>query len=450
MSAIRAILFTILITCGLSGLNPVTGQIKTSVTYSNPWLAKAKQVNEDRKRFKKEWKQQKKKGKEEYHGARDAIAGSIPLNVFNYDSVPAEDLIAISTLRRAKITYLDLVDSLLNDAETNEVDHYLSIQLYGEKIDSCQLVLDAYSNKYLGSPAATLKLPDSLSARALAFDSTLLARARRDSLIQIRIEGYINSYARSIDEFNQLSMQESQLSQVQQKLQFYELNTNKYRDSKDLKSHLENVSKQELLQRNEKLNEAHQKMAEQKRKYLTLPSSADLEQGVKHSSLEHLPFWERFKIGGNLRVSVNRQVDIDFSPSVAYMLNKKWSVGSEFVIRSQFREGKRWYKSFGSDTYGGRVFVDYSVIKNFFAHAEYEQIYKPELLSVSENPTKIVVPGALAGVGKTFDLSKNVKGKVILQYNFIYDETRAVYPGPWVVRFGFEINRNSKNEIKKD
>ncbi len=447
MIEIRAILFTILITCGLSGLNPVVGQIKTSVTYSNPWLSKAKQVNEDRKRFKKEWKAQKKKGKEEYHGARDAIAGSIPLNSFPYDSVPAEDLIAIAALKQAKRTYLDIVDSLLLDTQRQEIDHFESIQLYGDKIDSCQLALDAYSNKYLGHPSTLLNLPDSFPNPTLSLDSSLLAKNRRDSLIHVRIESYINSYARSTDEINQLSMQESQLSQIRQKMQFYELNSNKYRDSKDLKSHLENVSKQELLQRNEKLNEAHQKMAEQKRKYLTLPSSADLQQGVKHTSLEHLTFWERFKVGGNLRVSVARSLEIDFSPSVAYMLNKKWSVGSEFVIRSQFREGKRWYKSFGSDTYGGRVFVDYSVIKNFFAHAECEQIYKPALPNASEDLTKIVVPGALAGVGKTFDLSKNVKGKIILQYNFIYDETKAAYPGPWVVRFGFDVQRSKgKND----
>jgi len=144
-------------------------------------------------------------------------------------------------------------------------------------------------------------------------------------------------------------------------------------------------------------------------------------------------------------VSQREFLEIDFSPSIAYLVNKKWAIGTEFVFRGEFGNGRRWYRSFDSDTYGGRIFTDYSVYKSFFVHAEFENLYtirKPIGSEVAS--TTISVPGAMAGLGKTFGLGKNVTGKILIQYNFIHDETKALYASPWVVRFGFDLKKLKK------
>ncbi len=420
-------------------------QIKTSVSYSNPWLNKAKELNKVRKDLKKTSLDILLKTAR-YHSARDSLSDLLSPLTENLADIPVDDLVIIARLTESKAKYQQTVDSLLRESDAFDADHDESISLYEDLIDSCQVVLDLYTKSYLGDPLAKIDVPfDSSTIAQSSFDSTFLNQSKRDSILQNQLSSYLELYARSVDEVNEVFQQENSFLQEQQKLISYEADFNKYRDTKNLKSNLEKLSQSELIENNETLSKAHKQIAKNKRKYLSLPSSAHLEQGTKHTSLDHLTFWERFKIGGNLRISQRKYFDIDFSPSIAYMFNTKWSVGSEFVIRSQFGGNRRWYRSFSSDTYGGRLFADYFVIKSFFAHAEYERIYKPALPGTSEKPDRMVVPGAFAGVGKTFDLGKQVKGRVIVQYNFIYDQDRAAYPGPWVVRFGFEVSNRQKN-----
>ncbi len=423
-------------------------QIKTSVSYSNPWVEKIKEVKKIQKEYKHAAKE-KLGSAEEYHAARDDIEDSFSKISEHLDDIPIDDLVTISELTRSKSEYQSIVDSLLAEANDSGIDNETSIQFYNEKIDSCQTLINAYSNSYLGIESLNSEIRyDSITIPPLLIDSTLTHSTNRDSLLQNQLSNHLESYAKSLHEVDELKQQESTFIAEQKKLESYQKDFNKYREGKNLKSSLEKLSASDLVEKNKTIHKAHQQLEKNKRKYLTLPSSAHLKQGVKKTSLENLSFWERIKLGGNLRVSqISKSLDIDFSPSIAFMINKKLSTGTEFVIRSQFREDKRWYKSFGSDTYGGRLFADYFVINSFFAHAEYEQIFKPTIPQL-ETPNRQMVPGVLAGIGRTFDLGKKVKGKIIVQYNFIYDETRAVYPGPWVVRFGLEINNEMSSDKK--
>ncbi|MEP4094041.1 hypothetical protein, partial [Reichenbachiella sp.] len=52
--------------------------------------------------------------------------------------------------------------------------------------------------------------------------------------------------------------------------------------------------------------------------------------------------------------------------------------------------------------------------------------------------------GLMAGVGKTFSLTGNLLGNLLLQYNFTYDDTSQIYSSPWVLRLGFEIQNLEK------
>jgi hypothetical protein len=43
---------------------------------------------------------------------------------------------------------------------------------------------------------------------------------------------------------------------------------------------------------------------------------------------------------------------------------------------------------------------------------------------------------------KVQTMNKNVNGKILIQYNFIYDGTKELYASPWVIRFGFEVKKS--------
>ena len=443
------------------------GQVKTSITFSNPWVNKAKALNKTRKEYKKYCRDSLKRLKklDKYYKHRfDSIANTISQQVERKITIAPADIQTLNTLKKQRRLYQqkkDAASALLNDATLQEK--------YQHKEDSIKHLIGKLSEKYGGIPLSKFKKykaqhSDSLllaygkgylkdhhfsveqldSLSSLFPDSIKYTNLMSDSLLLQQLTSRLESYVYTIDGMGQLQSQQQRILAEQNKLNAYKADFNRYRDKKNLKSKLQKLSQSEAIAKNKILNKAHKSLSAYKKKYLTLPSLNHLEGGIKRSSLKGKTFWERIKVGGNLRVSQQKYINIDFAPSLAYLINRKWAIGSELVFRGQFGKTRQWHSIFDSDTYGFRVFSDYSLYKSFFVHAEFEKMHTTTVDKQSERKTTQYVPGAMIGMGKTFALGKNVKGKVLLQYNFIHDKTKQLYASPWVVRFGFEINKKPK------
>lgn len=424
-------------------------QVKTSVTFSNPWVNKVKQVNEDSKAYRKYIRDSLRNYRklEKFHKHRlDSIVRFISVEAKNRVPVSPADLATLHKLKKLQKAYKSKRDSI-NSLSSEEASKDLQRQ-YSQKSDSIRLLINELTIEYAGFSTDKIKGYDSLvNINHLPLDSIKDYRATQDSVLLNQLTGHLEDYAYSLADMNVLQKEEQSMFAEQARLDAYKADFNRYSDKKNLKRNLQKLSKSQLTSKNETLNSAHKTLSTYKKKYLTLPSTQHLEGGTKRTSLEGKSFWERIKVGGNLRINQrDKVVNIDFAPSIAYLANKKWAIGTEFVYRGEFGNGQQWYTAFDSETYGGRIFTDYTVYKSFFAHAEFENLYTIRKPRGTETAIKELVPGAMAGLGKTFGLGKNVNGKILIQYNFIHDETKELYDSPWVMRFGFEVKKLKKTQ----
>lgn len=462
MARVFVFLLVVLFGC-LCSVGECCGQIKTSVTFSNPWVNQVKKVNEDRKEYKKyvnDSLKNLKKLSKYYKHRFDSLAETLSEQSKNYTFISPTDLATLGKLKKLEAEYRDQKDSLSSiHKDSLAVDYSALEEMYAQRQGSIRTEINKLTEKHGGvsfnqiTPYKNMNL-DSLgryqtgmdSIPDISIDSLKYYSTMRDSMLMVQMTEYVEDYAYSIAGIDELQMEQQRMLAEQDRLDAYKADFNRYRDKKNLKNNLQKLSRSELLSKNKTLNNAHRTLSTYKRKYLSLPSSSNLEGGVKRTSLENKTFWERIKVGGNLRISQREYLDIDFAPSIAYLANTKWSIGTEFVFRGEFGNGRKWHSLFDSDTYGGRVFTDYQVYKSFFAHAEFENLYTSR--KTRETSTTQSVPGAMAGMGKYFGLGKNIQGKVLIQYNLIHDERKRMYTSPWVVRFGFDVKElKRKNKI---
>ncbi|MEO9802792.1 MAG: hypothetical protein ABJF04_06075 [Reichenbachiella sp.] len=202
------------------------------------------------------------------------------------------------------------------------------------------------------------------------------------------------------------------------------------------------LAKVQTVAQNASLNRVENTIKNYKKKYESLGSIEDIGNVKTRGSMAALPFKRRLKVGGSLQLSHDQYLNIDFTPSIAYRWTRRLSTGLGFAYRAEFGNGKEWYNSLDSKTYGGRLFTEYGLFKSFYAHAESETMVskKSEVVQSSSQTTW----GLMAGVGKTFSLTGNLLGNLLLQYNFTYDDTSQIYSSPWVLRLGFEIQNLEK------
>jgi len=178
-----------------------------------------------------------------------------------------------------------------------------------------------------------------------------------------------------------------------------------------------------------------------KKKYASVPNSSDLSTATKLGSLKGKPFKERFFLGGTLQLLVGDPTSIDFSPLAGYKLNKRWSVGVGGSYRISFGSDKSKYANhIDQDVYGYRVFSEYILFKGIFVHGEFESMNKKLENQLSDQPKRIWVNGLMAGLGKEYRFAKNVKGNVMVLYNFLHSED-SPYDKPFVIRFSFVMDK---------
>lgn len=161
---------------------------------------------------------------------------------------------------------------------------------------------------------------------------------------------------------------------------------------------------------------------------------------IKSNSLEGKGLGERLVIGGNLQITRQEEyTGIDFSPVLGYRWNKKYMWGIGGTYRAKVNEDERSLLK-DEQVYGGRFYMEYN-ISRFFLHGEYEMISHAKVDPNTDHVTRINAPGAMLGVGVNYSFMKNIKGNIMLLYNFLHDPLTSPYDKPFMFRFGFKLDK---------
>lgn len=166
---------------------------------------------------------------------------------------------------------------------------------------------------------------------------------------------------------------------------------------------------------------------------LALATCILLASATNAQEQEKEKFGEKIYYGGSFGFSFGTNYTfIDLSPLVGYGITERLSAGLG---------GTYQYVSSGgaSDSnYGGRVFSRFGLLKNVFAHAEYEMINGiPRDLDNFTLRPRAWLDAFFIGPGYSSHLGGQEGMQIYLLFNLTYDELNTLYNEPYVLRISF-------------
>jgi len=401
------------------------GQIKTNITVSDKYAKRLKKTEKPDKRLKK-LKKLYKKDSLRYLKELDKVLDKKYDSLFNPVKYSNPD------------QYSNLVEDFKNTKKINldSLDYY-SLTRY-TYLDKEQWIdfegIEMYGANEIRGYSSTLD-PSELSNK--------LSQEAESRAIQ------------NVNGLNEIEQKKREFSEYQhihddylKKQEEYRKKIGQYKDRgklrkqalKKAKATNLNTIKKAKEKLDKKLSKSHfsgkLKLSKLKKKYSRVLDFNDLSSATRRNSLSHLPIKKRFIWGGNLEVNIGDPTTIDFSPTLAYRINKLFSAGIGGNYRANFGEDIEFWEAFDQDVYGYRVFSEYVVVKDFFVHGEYESLNTWIKDANGEKNGREWVNGLLLGIGKNYTVMRQLKGNVMVLYDFIHS-SNSPHRHPWVVRFGF-------------
>ena len=145
---------------------------------------------------------------------------------------------------------------------------------------------------------------------------------------------------------------------------------------------------------------------------------------------------KRIKYGCDFHLSWGNPSYGDLYPFLGYQINKKFSLGISGIARVMVNSQDTITFHSGISNYGFRGQSEYVLLKSFFMHGEYENIFTENVKSNNNELNKPIGQNINLGIGRSFTIYKGLKGNIKLLYNFRLNENH-VYKSPWIIRFGF-------------
>jgi hypothetical protein len=188
------------------------------------------------------------------------------------------------------------------------------------------------------------------------------------------------------------------------------------------------------------LSSAQQQLSSLKSGGLNFGNAENMEI-IKPNSLQGKGLGKRLVIGGNLQISRQEEhTGIDFSPVLGYRWNKRYMWGLGGTYRAKINEDEGSVVK-GEQVYGGRFYMEYSLLSKFFLHGEYELMSQAIVDPHSDMVRRVNAPGAMIGAGIHYSFMRNIKGSVMVLYNFLHDPPTSPYKEPFMFRFGFNLDK---------
>lgn len=197
------------------------------------------------------------------------------------------------------------------------------------------------------------------------------------------------------------------------------------------------------------LKEAMEKISGYKQKYSSLPSLEDVPKRIPNA-MKGKPFIERVVPGIYFQLQTKSDWLFDFNPYVGFKISGRILAGAGWNHRIAYD-----FKSNQSNEYeiiyGPRGFVDVGLGKGFIAHVEGEVMnaYVPALSTIDDG-TRQWVWGIMTGLKKEYRIYKNLRGTILIQYNWLDIRNTSPYVDRLNMRLGFEQWIKKKTKEKKE
>jgi hypothetical protein len=157
--------------------------------------------------------------------------------------------------------------------------------------------------------------------------------------------------------------------------------------------------------------------------------------GKNANSLKDEPFGKRLIYGGNFQIPELDPFSVVAAPFVAYRINKKFSSGVSVSYKSIIGKNDLKSKSFGAEV-GYRVFTDYKLIKNWFAHGEFERLSKV-VKNIDRDGTHTTwQSNGYIGAGRQINAIKGLKINAMFLVNILHKDLKYFDPNAFQFRFG--------------
>jgi hypothetical protein len=221
----------------------------------------------------------------------------------------------------------------------------------------------------------------------------------------------------------QVSAVNSEITKATAEQAKYEALIQRYRDEKliqeEIKRKAKSVANAQILEHADKVQAAQGELAKAKRGATGLKRVKTLFQ--KHSTeLESKKFYQRLVPGITWQIYKREYVSADLALQTGYRVTPSLTAGVGVLYRVGFSEDFDLFVH-GLKTYGGRIYVDFTVAKGLFVHGEFEALkVNPALAATAPEPISDRVYGSYFGLGKRFNITRNLRGQIQGLYRVEY------------------------------
>lgn len=208
----------------------------------------------------------------------------------------------------------------------------------------------------------------------------------------------------------------------------------------ELKSQARQVAVNHFAGKEEQLQQAMDKLSALKRKYGSIQSLADLPKKVPNP-MSSKTFVERLVPGLLFQVGRTDHWLLDINLYLGYRFNERMTAGAGWNQRVAY-DGEANGFATQPAIYGPRLFGAYDIGKGFSGRLEAECMntyVPPQFASRPDSPAgREWVVGVLAGMKKTYTITRRLKGTVAVLYNLYDPYHRSPYKSRLNGRFGVE------------
>jgi len=165
--------------------------------------------------------------------------------------------------------------------------------------------------------------------------------------------------------------------------------------------------------------------------------------------LDGKKFYQRLVPGFTFQSYGSKVFTLDLATQIGYRFSPRFTAGVGATYRTGFDKQFKYFAT-GLGVYGMRTYFDFAALKGIYVHAEYEYL-KVNTARFVQPPVKdanqTFASSSYFGLGKKFNVSRNIKGTVMGLYRVEY-EGHLPSMNKVNVRVGFEyVFRKPKKSI---
>jgi hypothetical protein len=230
----------------------------------------------------------------------------------------------------------------------------------------------------------------------------------------------------------------------------YEAMIQRYRDRKLLEEEISRkykaVANDYIMQQAGKVQGAQKQLELSKYKATRIKSVKDVFK-KQSDELEEKKFYQRLVPGITWQIYTKDFVSADVSLQVGYRVTPRLTTGIGAIYRLGFDKQFDFFVK-GLKTFGGRAYLDMTIVKGLFAHAEFEALKLHPTTNLNTNEAfSNKLYESYFGFGKRFNITRNVRGNVLGLYR-VEHAGKLPAASKVSVRFGIDyVFRRPKKKL---